>query len=455
MIFLLPNRVKMGIFSHFGQIFVDRISARVYFEPQINKKSKVRWTGGKQWFQSRWKQCSTPALPNQKRQDYPRCPVLLFYPKRGVGSFVTDPCRPGMRPDSPYRRIDRVLVEPVVFLPFFCKRLKGKIESKLRRGIEMRMVKCFAIFIVFSLMTPICLSAAPAEYPSGPIEIIVPYAPGGGADQSLRFYKDRVAKVLGVPIIPVYKPGANAVVGMMAAKKCKPDGYTFMVVANTLITLPPLTKRGNINFEDFDPVCSLTASPVIFCVKEDSPYKTLPELIQAAKTKKMKIKYSSPGVLGAPHIIMAGLAIEAGFEATNIPCSGGAAAMTAVLGGHVDLSVCVPTGMESQLRILACAGTERSSSFPKVPTLTEIGYPGIAYDGIFCLWAPKGTPKEITRKVHAAFRKVLEENKVELAKESEMTGNELVVMGPEEQLERHRKLNVLFKKVIERIGVVK
>ena len=319
----------------------------------------------------------------------------------------------------------------------------------------MRVMKGFTIFIVFFLMTPISLSAAPTDYPNSPIEIIVPYAPGGGADQSLRLYKDKVSKVLGVPIIPVYKPGANAVIGMSSAKKSKPDGYTFMVVANTLITLPPLTKRANINFEDFDPVCSLTASPVIFCVRVDSPYKTMQDLISAAKTKMIKIKYSSPGVLGAPHIIMAGLANEAGFEAINIPCSGGAAAMTAVLGGHVDVSACVPTGMESQLRILACAGTERTASFPTVPTLTEIGYPGIAYDGIFCLWAPKGTPKEITSKVRAAFRKVLEENKEELMKVTSLTGSEPIVIGPEEQLERHKTLSEFFKKVIERLGIVK
>jgi tripartite-type tricarboxylate transporter receptor subunit TctC len=152
---------------------------------------------------------------------------------------------------------------------------------------------------------------------------------------------------------------------------------------------------------------------------------------------------------------MEALSHEAGFQTIHIPYPGGAAAMTAVLGEHADVSICSATGMESQLRILANTGKERIIMFPTVPTLVELGYPSIHYDSLFSLWAPKGTPKEITNKIYEAHRKALEENREEITKANLLIGNVPIVMRPEEILEDTKNSDAFFKKVIDRIGVAK
>ena len=309
----------------------------------------------------------------------------------------------------------------------------------------------FIVEWVMVLMVGVSVVSAASDYPNRYIDLIIPYGPGGATDVASRLFKDKVEQILGQPIVFSYKPGATGAVGALYAKGSKPDGYTLLMVSTTTLILPPLTRKGaDYTMEDFAPVCGITYIPQIFCVKEDSPYKTMADFIQAAKTKRMK--YSTVGAMGISHICMEALSRGAGFQAIHVPyTTGGAAAMTAVLGGHVDMSVCGPTGMEQQLRILAVAQQKRWALHPEVPTLKELGYP-ISGEAYFSFWAPKGIPKGISDKIYGAHKKVLGENKEDITKRANAANQIVSLLDSEELGKISRDSNEFFKKMIERIG---
>lgn len=318
-------------------------------------------------------------------------------------------------------------------------------------GKRLAMAAIGAVmFLIGGTHFPLAASDFPTRY----IEVIIPYAPGGGTDVINRCYKDKVEKILGQPLVYTYKPGATGVVGSLYVKDSKPDGYTLLVASTSTMILPPLTKRGEAakyTMDDFAPICTFSYNPLIFCVKQDGPYKTMADFIRAAKIKKLK--YSTNGVFTSAHITMEAFSKVAGFQATHMPySSGAAAAMTAVLGGHADMSIVGPTGIEGQLRILAVAQDHRSDLNPEVPTLKELGYPVSKEPNYYSLWAPKGTPPEIINRIYRSYKKALEENKSEIANRAKGVSHIPVVLSPEELLTVYRSTSDFFKKEIEKMA---
>jgi tripartite-type tricarboxylate transporter receptor subunit TctC len=316
----------------------------------------------------------------------------------------------------------------------------------------MKKISCT---IFFAMLLSGAAVASAADYPDRPIDLVIPYAPGGGADIATTAFKDKVAKIVGQPLISNFKPGAGGATGSAFVAQAKADGYTFLVGSNSPLIIAPLTKKGTgYTLADFTPVCNISAVPLVWCVKEDSPYKTMPEFIQAAKTKKMK--YSTYGVLTAAHICMEALGRAAKFQAVHIPYSGASTAMSAALGGHVDIAIASGSaGMAGpgKLRILAIAEDKRLAAYPDVPTLKELGYPvyGLTYFG---LWAPKGTPRERIQKVYEAHRKVAEVNGAEIAEILKNVEHTMLVLSPEE-LEKTYQADFEFqKKMIGEMGAL-
>jgi tripartite-type tricarboxylate transporter receptor subunit TctC len=297
-------------------------------------------------------------------------------------------------------------------------------------------------------------AVASSEYPNRPIEIICPTAPGGGLDFALNLFKNKVEKIMGQPIFLVHKPGAAGATGTVYAKGCKSDGYTLMGATISSLIIPPLSKRGaGYILDDFTAVCNLTAIPVVFCVKEDSSYKTMPDFIQAAKTKKMK--YATPGAFTNVHILMEALGKEAGFQAIHIPHTGAAAGMAAVLGGHVDMLVAASAGFvgPGRLRIIATAEEKRLEDYPDVPTLKELGYPFII-ESLDSLWAPKGVPKEIVDKLFQAHRKAFEENREEMTRLAK-TGEQTVhILNGEELRKKYQYQSEFYRKILGEMGLL-
>jgi tripartite-type tricarboxylate transporter receptor subunit TctC len=308
------------------------------------------------------------------------------------------------------------------------------------------------VVLVILLGTGVCFPLAAADYPARPIELVVAYPPGGGSDSGIMPFKDKAAKSLGQPIVSVYKPGAAGAIGTAFVANAVPDGYTLIGATHSSFISLPLTREAGYTLDSFTPVCNLTESRGYFLVREDSPYKTMRDFVEAAKTKKMK--YSTPGAYTTSHLMMELLARDAGIELIHIPYSGGATAFTAVLGGHVDIGTAGGSlGMvgPGKLRAIAVMGEKRFSISPDVPTLKELGYSsrGLTYYGV---WAPKGTPKEIINKLYQAFKKVGEENRDEISRFLKGAEQAIHILSPEELDKQYKDEYEYFKKVFREMG---
>ncbi|HYB20194.1 MAG TPA: tripartite tricarboxylate transporter substrate binding protein [Thermodesulfobacteriota bacterium] len=299
------------------------------------------------------------------------------------------------------------------------------------------------------------IGLASSDYPNRPIEMVIPYSPGGGADIATTAYKDWAAKILGQPLISSFKPGAGGAVGSAFVAQAKPDGYTLLVGSNSPLVIAPLTKKGTgYSLEDFAPVCNLSAVPLVWCVREDSPYKTMKEFIAAAKTKK--IRYATYGALTAAHIAMEALAKAANFQGIHVPYSGAATAMSAAMGGHVDIAIASGSaGMAGpgKLRILATASSKRLPGYQDVPTLSELGYK-IDVLTYFGLWAPRGIPKENIQKVYEAHKKAAEGHGKEIAEILLKVEHNMLFLSPVELGAAYREDYEFHKKMLGEMGAL-
>ena len=317
----------------------------------------------------------------------------------------------------------------------------------------MRKQRIILLFGIGTLLTiGVYSEPAASDYPTHPIELISPNAPGGGMDFAANLYKNKVEKILGKPMILNFKIGAAGATGTVYAKGCKPDGYSLMLASISTLVLPPLTKRGaGYTLDDFTPICTLTTVPLAFCVREDSPYHTMPDFIRAAKTKKMR--YATHGAFSTGHICMEALGKMAGFHAIHIPHTGAAAGMTAALGGHVDMAVSATTAFvgPGRLRLLTIAQAKRLEDYPDVPTLKELGY-NLPGELTYSLWAPKGTSEEIINRVYGAFQKALEENREEITRLAKAGDQTVLFLNGKELRKIYQAEYESYKKMIEEIG---
>ena len=252
-------------------------------------------------------------------------------------------------------------------------------------------------------------------YPSRPIQIIVPFPPGGVADLVARPAAAGLEKQLKQPVAVVNKPGAAGAVGMQSAAVSKPDGYTLLSALVSISVIPEVDalfgRPRTYKREDFAPIALLSADPMIVVVKKESPFKSMADIAAEAKRRPGEIMYSSSGIYGATHVPTEMWAHAAGVKMRHIPTPGGGPALTALLGGHVDILFSVPIIAYGQiksgdLRPLAVTSDKRLAAYPDVPTLKELGYDVEYY--IWCgLFAPQATSKETIKILRDAVREVV------------------------------------------------
>jgi tripartite-type tricarboxylate transporter receptor subunit TctC len=300
----------------------------------------------------------------------------------------------------------------------------------------------------------ISFAAETGDFPNRPIELVFAYPPGGGTDSSFLPFKDAAGRALGKPIVNVYKAGAGGALGAAYAAQAKPDGYTLALASPSNFILLPLTKDVGYTLDSFTPVYNFSETRNYFLVREDSPFKTMRDFVEAAKKKRMI--YSSPGVNTTSHITMEALIRQLGLQLTHVPYSGGSTAFTAVLGGHADIGLAGGSlGMVApgKLRALAVDGDKRFPISPNVPTLNELGYPskGLIYYGV---WAPKGTPEPIINKLYQAFKKAAEENRDQSAKILIGADQAPLFLSPAELGMVYQAQNTYYKKVFEDMGML-
>jgi tripartite-type tricarboxylate transporter receptor subunit TctC len=232
------------------------------------------------------------------------------------------------------------------------------------------------------------------------IALVVPLAPGGIADITARPLAIPLAKELGAPVVVENRIGAGGAVGMAYVTRQKPDGNTLLMALSSIIVIPEADKAAgktpSYSMNQFTPIALVSADPTVLLVKADSPYKTIGDLVKAAKAKPKTLSYSSSGLYGTTHVAQSMLWQAAGVELLHVPYNGGGPSMTALLSGQVDMTaqapgVAAPHLKAGTVRALGGWGAERLKLMPDVPTFKEQGF-----DVEFYIWsalfAPAGLP---------------------------------------------------------------
>ena len=270
--------------------------------------------------------------------------------------------------------------------------------------------KMFLSFIILSLFVmPV---AAQAAFPEKEVQIIVPYAAGGATDLIFRALAESSAKYLGKAVVIVNRPGGGGAVGFTEGAKAKPDGYTLTAVITPVTILPHQVKTA-FTYRDFAPIINVVDDPSMFLVRADAPWKSLKEFIDYAKKNPNMITVGNSGAGGGVHLVALAFERAAGVRFNHIPFAGGGPSVTALLGGHINaVSVSPPEGISQvkagKLRIIALFADERFELFPDVPTVKEQGIP-FSMGMWRGLAAPKGTPPEVIKTLHDAFKKGMDD----------------------------------------------
>jgi tripartite-type tricarboxylate transporter receptor subunit TctC len=250
------------------------------------------------------------------------------------------------------------------------------------------------------------------EYPTKPVRIIVPFAPGGSADVFGRFIAQRLQESLGQGFVVENRPGGGSIIGTDAVAKAAPDGYTLLLMSNTHTVNESLIPNKPFQLlRDFVPVAPINYSDLVLVAKAGLPQNNLADLIKAAKAKPGSMSYASSGP-GTPYH-MAGELFKAlaGINLVHVPYKGSAGARTDVLGGQLEMMFdAIPTMSEhikaGKVKALATTGKTRSATLPEVPTMAEAGVPGYEATIWLGVMAPKGTPAAVVNRLNAEIGKI-------------------------------------------------
>ena len=240
------------------------------------------------------------------------------------------------------------------------------------------------------------------------IKIVVPFPPGGSADILARLIGEQVGRAQGITVLIENRPGAGASIAYESVARAAPDANTLVINGNSLVINPHLRKVNYDPLTSFEPVCYLVSSPQVYVVSPNSPYRTLSDLIAAARAKPGEITLASVGPATTQHIGFEQLKHAAKINMTHVPYSGGAPAMNALLGGHVtaafaNYSEAVEHIKAGKLRVLASASRTRIEPLPDVPTVTEIGFRDYEVEVWFGILAPAKTAKDATTQLASWF----------------------------------------------------
>jgi len=274
------------------------------------------------------------------------------------------------------------------------------------------MRKAIGVILSLVLILGVVAPALAAEFPTKEVQILIPYAPGGATDLVFRALAASTSKYLGKAVVVVNKAGGGGAVGFTEAAQSRPDGYT-LVTAITPLTILPHQVKTAFTYKDFEPIINVVEDPAMFQVRADSPWKTLPEFLDYARKNPGMITVGNSGAGGGVHLIALAFEKSAGVKFNHIPFAGGGPSVTALLGGHIHaVSVSPPEGIAhvkaGKLRIIALFSAKRMEAFPDVPTVREQGV-----NFVMGQWrglaAPKGTPTDVIKKLHDAFKQGMED----------------------------------------------
>jgi tripartite-type tricarboxylate transporter receptor subunit TctC len=254
---------------------------------------------------------------------------------------------------------------------------------------------------------------AQTPWPSRPVKLVVAFPPGGVADVMARVVSQPLSEALGQPVIIENRAGANGNVAADAVAKAPADGYTLLVATTGIESANPFLF-GKMPFDpgkDLAHVAALGRIQLFLVTRPSLPVKDTKEFVAFAKANPGKLSYGSAGAGSTPHLAGELFKQQAGFYATHIPYRGAAPALQDLLAGQIDYyfdpGISFPHVRTGKLKMLAVASNKRSALFPDVPTLAEVGYPGVEADTWFGVYAPAGTPPEVIARLNRDLNRAL------------------------------------------------
>ena len=316
-------------------------------------------------------------------------------------------------------------------------------------------------FLKFSAAAATTLAvprAASAQgYPTRPVRMTVPFAPGGPTDVAARLIAQRLSDNLGRQFLVENVAGASSNIGTAQAAKAAPDGYTVLVTVNNLVINPSLFDKVAFDpYKDFEPVVRAVGFASAFAIHPSVPATSVKELIAVIRKNPGKFSYASPG-LGTPsHLLGEQFRVTNNLDVVHVPYGGSGPAITAAVAGHTQIcfaamSAAAPQARAGNLRVLAVLSKRQSPSMPEVPTIADAGFPGLDGDGWVGALVPAGTPKEIVALLNKQINEIiaLPESKEKFAQ----LGLDAVGGSPEDFARDMRAEGEKWAKVIKAAGI--
>jgi tripartite-type tricarboxylate transporter receptor subunit TctC len=268
-----------------------------------------------------------------------------------------------------------------------------------------------------------------ADWPSGTMRLIVPFPPGGSTDVIGRMVQPGLQQRLGINVIVENRPGASGSIGADLVAKSPPDGSNWLLTFDNLAANPFVLPKLSFDTEkDLDPVYWVGTAPYVLCTQAAKPYRSLADMLAAAKTRPGQINYGSVGSGSVGHLAMVLLGKQAGVSLVHVPYRGGGPAMNDALAGHVELLVgsialAMPQIGPGAIRALVQMGRRRATALPDIPTVIESGFPGFEADAWWGFFAPAGTPKPIIERLATELDGIFREERIarQLAESQQVT----------------------------------
>jgi len=333
--------------------------------------------------------------------------------------------------------------------------MSRKVFSYYKKNILSLILISAFLFLLIAFIS-VSVNAAEKKFPTKPINVIVPMAPGGALDLGGKIITERISKIIGEPFISVYKSGGGGSLGAAFVAKSKPDGYTVLSGSSSNLVLAPIVKKLDYRFEDLLPIGIYGKTPLWLAVKSDSRWKGLKDFIEEAKKSPDKLNVGSYGKLTAVDFMIQLLNKYAGIRLTHVPYKSTAEALSAVIGGHADAAMVSGAGglLEGgMIRILAAGEERRLEGLSDVPTFKEFGYPIVLWAS-YSLCIPKGTPKEIIEILSNAQKTALEKNQKEINESLRKVEIWASFLTPQESIKELKGQEDLFLKLAKELQIV-
>ena len=306
-------------------------------------------------------------------------------------------------------------------------------------------------------LAPFATQAMAQAWPSGTIRIVVPFPPGGSTDVVARLIQTGLQTRLGQSVTVENRSGASGSAGTAMVAKSAPDGATWLVVFDTHSVNPALMQLPFDTEKDLDPVLLIGTAPYALAANAERPWKSLADVIAAAKAKPDSISYASVGTGSIGHLAMTLLAKKAGIKLVHVPYRGGGPAMNDAIAGHVDMicgsvALVTPQLGTGKLRPIAQTGAKRVAALKDVQTVQEAGIPDLVAEAWWGIFAPAGTPKPVVEKFVTEASAILREERIarQLAETQQMT---VLLAGPEELRKYAAQQGKIWGAVVKEHGI--